>query len=116
MEAGYKKIRLFWSHDNPGVFKFMVCKAVIDSLAQYGRGNVCLTLFGPTVLMAAEQEAIKKPLQEFMAEGMRLVACEKSVELYQVREQIEAIGGVEIKKIAKRAVDDALPDEKMIFL
>ena len=116
MEESYKKFNMFWTFDNPGAFKFMVCKTVRDALLQKGCESVRLTLFGPTTKLVAEQEQVRNGLLELMRDGVSVVACADSVARYKVREQIESIGGIEIKKLAKRAADDSPPDEKIVLL
>ena len=116
MEEGYNKLNIYWTFDNPGCFKFMVRKMALDAIKQEHCESVKLTLFGPTTKLAAEQEDVRNGLLELMSCGVSVIACEDSVRQYQVREALESIGGIEIKKLAKRAVDGALPGEKIVSM
>lgn len=117
MDDRYSKFNIIWTFDNPGTFKFMVSKLALDTLTQKGCERVQITLWGPTTRLVAEQEQVQRGIRELMDAGVYVVACRASAEEYKVVERLEAFGGIELKKLSKRAVDDSLgTDEKIVMV
>lgn len=115
MDDRFNKLSILWTFDNPGTFKYIITPLITDNL---GKGKaVRLTLLGNTTKLVAEKEKVQVDLRKLMDLGVKVVACEESVELNKVREALEAFGGIEIKRLAKRALDDSSgPDEKIMTL
>lgn len=115
MGNNYKKLNIIWTFDNPGSFRYIIIPLMTENLKQ-GK-KVQLTIWGPTAKLVAEQEKVQADLRRMMEQGVTVVACKESVELHKVREDVEAFGGIEIRQLAKRALDDTSgPDEKIMTL
>lgn len=117
MDDCYKKLNILWSFDNPGAFRYIISKTAMNAIKREGCERVQITLFGGAIRLAAEQARVREGLKELMAAGVIVVASQDDVEAQKLRDKIEAIEGIEIKKLPKRAVDGTSgPDEKLFFL
>ena len=116
MDDIYNKLNIIWAFDNPGTFKYIITPLIVDALKRPGK-YAQLTLLGATTKLVAEQEKVQDDLRKLIEQGLTVVACKESVELHKVHEKLEALGGIEIKQLAKRALDDSSgPDEKIMML
>lgn len=115
MDEHYKKLNIIWALASYSAFSFIIIPLINENF-KWGK-RVQLTILGPTIKLVTEQEKVQNDLRRLMEQGVTIVACKESVELHKVREQLEAFGGIEIKQLAKRALDDSSgPDEKIMML
>lgn len=115
MNEHYKKLNIIWTLANYSNFRFIIIPLINENF-KHGK-RVQLTIWGQTTKFVTEQEKVQNDLRHLMEQGVTIVACKESAELHKVREQLEAFGGIEIKQLAKRALDDSSgPDEKIMML
>ena len=118
MDDRYKKLNIIWCRlDSPNTFQFIVRKKALEAVQQDHCESVQVTVMDSTVRTMIEHEAVREGIEALVQAGVRVVVCRDSAERYGLLDKLAGWAGVELRKLGKRAVDDASgPDEKIAMV